>query len=353
MDVCIKQYLAFSESVFRLDKNILRIPVGENNAYFSEQPLEAALKKVVLEVTKSEDTPLADDGDPSCPVFVVTTYGRIADGQLKLFKSYGFDKDQTPIWQAARATSAAPVFFPPTEVDVGPGPPGLFVDGGLSANNPSWEALVEAKNHWKTRKCFVVSIGTGVQKPVDIIGKQTPGTSKKASAPTEFEHPESQPTQNAESNDKAPQSDSELRSKSLLGHFKQGIKKSSTRIKRTLKSASTNLLPVTDKAAQLTRIPGGIKVVTHIIGALVNLSTSSESTHRRVWKEANSADESEQFPYFRFNVLRGMDNIGLEEWRMAPAMADLTRCYLDCPDTKKELAKCAEGLLNPSAFEST
>jgi hypothetical protein len=97
----------------------------------------------------------------------------------------------------------------------------------------------------------------------------------------------------------------------------------------------------------------GIKVAAHIINALVNLSTSSEGTHLRVWEEANSQDEVAQFPYFRFNVVRGMDEIGLEEWRMAEVMTDLTRSYLESPDIKKELGKCAEGLLNPSAFEST
>jgi hypothetical protein len=347
------QYLDFSESVFRLDKNILSIPVGTNHAYFSEKPLELALKKVILDATKSENTPLADDDDLGCPVFVVTTYGRIADGPLKLFKSYGFDKDQTPIWQAARATSAAPGFFPPARVHVPPGPPGWYVDGGVRANNPSGEAAVEAKKHWKTKKCFIVSIGTGVQKPVEFIGKKTQGTSKTAIATPESEYPESLPSQMAELNDELHRPDSELTSKWLIGGLNQGFSKMSSIIGGTIKSAFTNIQPVTDKVGQLTRIPGGIKVAADIINALVNLSTSSESTHLRVWEEANSQDEAAQFPYFRFNVVRGMDEIGLEEWRMAEAMADLTRSYLESPDVKKELGKCAEGLLNPSAFEST
>ena len=346
MHVCIEKYLEFSESVFRLDKNILSIPVGENNAYFSEKPLEAALKKVVFDVTESEKTPLADNSDPSCPVFVVTTSARIADGPLKLFRSYGFDKDQTPIWQAARATSAAPAFFPPARVDIPP-PAGLYVDGGVRANNPSWEAVVEAKKHWKTRKCFIVSIGTGVQKPVNFIGEERQSnTTKNATAKAELDHPRSGLAQLSESTSESQEDNSKQRSRPLSGGVKPGLKKASTTIKGTFQ-------PVTDRAAQLTRIPGGIKVAAHIIKALVNLSTSSESTHLRVWEEANSRNESTQFPYFRFNVLRGMDEIGLEEWRMTEAMADFTRNYLESPDVKKELEKCAEGLLNPFAFEST
>ena len=42
-----------------------------------------------------------------------------------------------------------------------------------------------------------------------------------------------------------------------------------------------------------------------------------------------------------------MNEIGLEEWRMAEAMADLTRSYLE---SVEGLGKCAE---DQSAFEST
>jgi predicted acylesterase/phospholipase RssA len=340
--VCITKYLDFSKSVFRFDNNILTIPVGENNAYFDEKPLEDALKNVIREETKSENTPLADNGDPSCPVFVVTAYGRIADGPLKLFKSYGFDKDPTPIWQAARATSATPAFFPPARITI-PSPPGWYVDGGVRANNPSWEAMVEGKQNWKARKCFIVSVGTGVQKPVDFIGKKR--TSATATLQSEL-------VQNPEPTVKVQQADSKQRSKAVFSGLQEGLKKAGTKIGGTIKSAARTVQPVTEKAAQITCIPGGAKVTAHIVKALVSLSASSESTHLRVWGEANSQDKSAQFPYFRFNVLRGMDEIGLEEWRMAEAMADVTRSYLDSPDVNEELRKCAEGLQNPSAFES-
>jgi hypothetical protein len=97
LEICIDKYLEFSESVFRFDKKMLNLPVGENNTFFSPQPLEDALKKVIREETGEENTPLADDGNPICPVFVVTTTGRIAYGPLKLFKSYSHDRDQTPV----------------------------------------------------------------------------------------------------------------------------------------------------------------------------------------------------------------------------------------------------------------
>jgi hypothetical protein len=301
------------------------------------------LKKVILKETGKENTPLADSGDPICPVFVVTTIGRIADGPLKFFKSYGHDRDQTLIWQAARATSAAPALFPPARVEVPPGPPGWYVDGGVRANNPSWEAKVEAGKQWRTRKCIIVSIGTGVQRPVDFIGKQKMSQTPKTSEET--------PTQSPELGATGQHSDSSPCSKSLFRTIGKGLKNAGTKVGRSLQSATTTIQPVTDKAAQITRIPGGIKVTAHVVKTLVNLSTSSEGTHLRVYEEAHSQDESAQFPYFRFNVQRGLDEIGLEEWKMAEAMGDVTRSYLESPDVKHELEKCAAGLLNPFAFE--
>jgi hypothetical protein len=311
------------------------------------------LKKVIRDSTlqKDEDAALADDSNPICLVFVVATRGRIADGPLKLFRSYGHDRDQTLIWQAARATSAAPAFFPPAKVDI-PSPAGWYVDGGVRANNPSWEAISEGKKHWKTRKCFIVSVGTGVQKPVDFIGKMKPSGPSEAVNPasSQCQDPELRMTQTSEPIDGVQQPGSNQRSRSLFGGVAKRLKKAGLKIGGT---ATTTIQPITDKAAQMTRIPGGIQVAAHIVKALVDLSTSSESMHLRVWEEAHSQDESAQFPYFRFNVLRGMDEIGLEEWRMAEAMGDVTRSYLDTPDVKQALEKCAKGLVEPIALEGT
>jgi len=244
----------------------------------------------------------------------------------------------------------SPGVFPPARVTV-PSPPGLYVDGGVRANNPSWEAMVEGKKYWKTRKCFIVSVGTGIQKPVDFIGKNKRSYTQIGS--TQSEHPESDLGEDTGSSDEVQQPDPKRRSISFFDGVKHSLKKAGTNIGGTVKAATSNIQPVTDKAAQITRIPGGVKVVAHIVKALVNLSTDSESTHWRVWEEADSQEEAARFPYFRFNVQVGMDEIGLEEWKMTEAMADVTRSYLDSPDVKQQVEKCAEGLLNTSAFPST
>ncbi len=72
------------------------------------------------------------------------------------------------VWEAARATSAAPTFFKRLEIGNQP-----FIDGGLGCNNPSKLVLVEAKVVYPTRQIgCLVSIGTG---QAEIISIKKPG----------------------------------------------------------------------------------------------------------------------------------------------------------------------------------
>jgi patatin-like phospholipase/acyl hydrolase len=74
---------------------------------------------------------------------------------------------------AVRASTAAPVYFIPEEIDVGFGEKGKFVDGGVSMfNNPAMLLFLLAtlkgfKLNWKTgeKDLLLVSIGTGIFKP--------------------------------------------------------------------------------------------------------------------------------------------------------------------------------------------
>jgi Patatin-like phospholipase len=299
------------------------------------------LKKVIHDApaTKNENAPLSNDSNGSCAVFVVATRGQIANGPVKLFRSYGHDRDETPMWQVARATTAAPVFFPPALVDSE-----WFVDGGVNANNPTSEAVAEGKNHWKTTKCFTVSVGTGKPKRVDLTGnkpRSEAAKNAKASAHSKQTHYSPPNTATPEPNPKTP-------SKSSFG---AGLRKVGTQIAGTFQAATARVQSVTDIAAQLARVPGGIEVGLHIMNGVVALSTNSESTHRRVYGEAHSQDESAKFPYFRFNVDEGMEDIGLEEWKKVVDMTSMTRSYLDEPEVKADLKNCAKGLVFPSAFE--
>jgi patatin-like phospholipase/acyl hydrolase len=73
-----------------------------------------------------------------------------------------------PLWQLVRASTAAPVFFPPEVIDIG-SHTFIFVDGGITMyNNPAFQAFIMAtaepyRLNWATGedKLLVVSVGTG------------------------------------------------------------------------------------------------------------------------------------------------------------------------------------------------
>ncbi len=76
-----------------------------------------------------------------------------------------------PLWQLVRASTAAPVFFPPEKITLGKKNkyPFVFVDGGITMyNNPSFQTFLMAtlapyKLGWETGadKMLMISLGTG------------------------------------------------------------------------------------------------------------------------------------------------------------------------------------------------
>lgn len=61
----------------------------------------------------------------------------------------------------ARATSAAPTFFPPATIVNRAGQPFTMIDGGVFANDPALCAVVEGYHLYHSKEFLVVSIGTG------------------------------------------------------------------------------------------------------------------------------------------------------------------------------------------------
>jgi patatin-like phospholipase/acyl hydrolase len=71
-----------------------------------------------------------------------------------------------PMKIVARATSAAPTYFPPADVYATPPPPSgppdhVLVDGGTFANNPAMCAYAEALRNHPGAEPLIVSLGTG------------------------------------------------------------------------------------------------------------------------------------------------------------------------------------------------
>jgi hypothetical protein len=105
-----------------------------------------------------------------------------------------------PLWKVVRASTAAPSYFPPEVVDIGPRR-FVFVDGGVTTyNNPAFLAFVTATTgpyniNWKAgdRNMLVVSVGTGdyAREQPDLspsemnllyIAKNTPGALMNAAS---------------------------------------------------------------------------------------------------------------------------------------------------------------------------
>jgi len=84
-----------------------------------------------------------------------------------LFRTYKSHEPHSDckIWEAARATSAAPAFF--KHINIGRAQP--YIDGGLGRNNPSRVVLDEAKALFGARHIgCLVSIGTGHVETISI-----------------------------------------------------------------------------------------------------------------------------------------------------------------------------------------
>jgi len=65
------------------------------------------------------------------------------------------------LWEVARATSAAPTYFPPAKLP-GSGGQGALVDGGVFANNPGLCAWVDGHEQVNaTSEVMILSLGTG------------------------------------------------------------------------------------------------------------------------------------------------------------------------------------------------
>ena len=85
---------------------------------------------------------------------------------LELIRNYAQPPEKVwKTWEVVRATSAAPVYFPPYK---------NYVDGGLVANNPTLDAMVEIVNQTKKETGnlpkfgMVLSIGTGMSPPSKV-----------------------------------------------------------------------------------------------------------------------------------------------------------------------------------------
>ncbi|HWE35928.1 MAG TPA: patatin-like phospholipase family protein [Isosphaeraceae bacterium] len=139
------------EKLEQMLKERIREATGEDESTLGTEKLRTLLMVVLRNATTDSPWPLSNNpgamfNDPALP-----------DCNLKL-----------PLWQLVRASTAAPTYFPPEEVQVGPRR-FIFVDGGVTVfNNPALQLFVMAtvdayRLNWHAGedRMLVVSIGTG------------------------------------------------------------------------------------------------------------------------------------------------------------------------------------------------
>ena len=93
-------------------------------------------------------------------VLITTTQADLHPPQLICITNYRGDPGNGrnwKAWEAARASSSAPLFFPSFE--------GRYVDGGILAVNPTQHALHDIHVYDNRKIGLVLSLGTGVFKP--------------------------------------------------------------------------------------------------------------------------------------------------------------------------------------------
>jgi calcium-independent phospholipase A2 len=141
----------------QLEKYLIEI-LGENTSM--SHPIQ---QKVIVTTTLGDRSP--------CKLHLMTNYGNAKDGQCS--------PQERKVWEAAKASSAAPYFFPPFN--------GKFLDGGLMANNPTLDALVEMqlqieKEETQLKIGCVLSLGTGhaCPKPIENVDVFVPRLTFKA-----------------------------------------------------------------------------------------------------------------------------------------------------------------------------
>ena len=144
----------------------------DSRAKFDHKVLEECMKRVI------QDSPLRLEPNASlkspftCKTFVVSTMLRASGFAVRMhsYDTLTADAFLASIWQAARATLAALTLFLLICIN------GIiYGDGGVGWNNPSEEAIAEARSIWFDRPigCFI-SLGTGLKDAVQLIDQSDP-----------------------------------------------------------------------------------------------------------------------------------------------------------------------------------
>jgi len=299
--------MTLSKEIFRVDHVLAgKIPIGDDQCRFDFNTFEVKVEELIEQRLGDKnhgisEKPKPPKVPPQCRTFVVAKMAGNVNALPTIFRSYyaeGAPRSKYAIWEAARATTAAPSFFKPMSIE---NPPRItYIDGGLGYNNPAQLALHEARRIWgRDRKFCVVSIGTGQQLARSIID-------------------ESQLETNLET------------------------QRSIFKVVQSSLSIAISTLPYWETAKN---IPRGVLALLKMANAFTSIVTDTEAVHDHLQREAEH-----QFPYFRFNVERDVGDIGLEDWKKMESLTTHTAAYMSIYESEKRKLMCAKCLIDPSIF---
>ncbi|KAH8684316.1 acyl transferase/acyl hydrolase/lysophospholipase [Tricladium varicosporioides] len=149
---------------------------------FKASNLEKAIKDIVQEKLgpdHADERMFMNSG--GCKTFVCAMPAKHMNKEPRLFRTWSADENpgyNCTIWEAGRATSAAPTFFKRIKI----GDPELkeeFIDAGMGCNNPVRYLIEEAQREFGPTKevSCIISIGTGKPK---VTGFDAPGLFQRA-----------------------------------------------------------------------------------------------------------------------------------------------------------------------------
>ncbi|KAI1659634.1 FabD/lysophospholipase-like protein [Daldinia decipiens] len=190
MDVssCIEAYTDMSKDVFKislwtkiLGRTFFNI-IGR--ATFDYKVLEDKIRGLVQDRLRDTDAALLEE-DPECKMFVCASMSNADTRRLRNYHSSIEEASNCRIWEAARATSAAPTFFDPITFSSGC----TFRDGALRSNNPIFELVDEVQTAFPDLEVScIVSIGTGIPGPITLRNSLMSVAKAYAKIMTDAEH---------------------------------------------------------------------------------------------------------------------------------------------------------------------
>ncbi|KAF7976534.1 hypothetical protein HWV62_6170 [Athelia sp. TMB] len=168
------EYYDLASKVFKNNSTYSTGTAGSvfSGARYSAELFEQCIKDILKNKSEARDANvLLYEEKAKCKVFVTATpMDRVNNYPAVRLRSYMIDQHppaypDVKVWEAARATSAAPHYFKPMVINGD-----KLVDGGLKANNPARELLLEVIDCYGIQRpieCFL-TIGTGIKPNVPI-----------------------------------------------------------------------------------------------------------------------------------------------------------------------------------------